>query len=237
MEIIVTDSYEALSQQARDIILKQLALKNDSLICAATGSSPTRTYELLAEAFAKQPQLFSQIKVIKLDEWGNIPMEHPKTCESYLQQHVIPKLKIDDSRYISFLSNPDDPKAECNRIRYELEKQGPIDLCILGLGMNGHIALNEPAEFLQAHCHVAELSPKTLQHPMAIGMEMKPTYGLTLGMADIMHAKHIVLIIHGEQKKAITKALLSGNISTSLPASLLWLHPNVTCLIEKEAME
>jgi galactosamine-6-phosphate isomerase len=103
--------------------------------------------------------------------------------------------------------------------------------------MNGHIALNEPAEFLQAHCHVAELSPKTLQHPMAIGMEMKPTYGQTLGMADIMHAKHIVLIIHGEQKKAITKALLSGNISTSLPASLLWLHPNVTCLIEKEAME
>ena len=237
MEIIVTDSYEALSQQARDIILKQLALKNDSLLCAATGSSPTRTYALLAEAYATQAQLFSQIKVIKLDEWGNIPMEHPKTCESYLRQHVIPKLKIDDSRYISFLSNPADPKAECHRIQNKLEKQGPIDLCILGLGMNGHIALNEPAEFLQAHCHVAELSPKTLQHPMAIGMEMKPTYGLTLGMADIMHAKHIVLIIHGAQKKAITTALLSGNISTSLPASLLWLHPNVTCLVEKEAME
>ena len=235
MKIIVSENHEEQSEKAMEIILEQIAHKKDTLLCAATGSSPTKTYELLSSAYTNQPELFSELRVIKLDEWGGVPMNHPKTCESYLQKYVINPWKIDDSRYISFLSDSTDPTSESYRIQNELEKQGPIDLCILGLGMNGHIALNEPSAFLQAHCHVADLSPKTLQHPMALGMELKPTFGLTLGMADIMHAKKIVLIVHGNQKKAITKELLTGKITTSLPASLLWLHPDVSCLIDTAA--
>lgn len=237
MEIIVSDNYDKLSQRANAIIVEEISNKKNALLCAATGDSPTKTYELLANEYHHQPELFSQLNIIKLDEWGNIPMDNPNTCESYLQQHLIKPLQIPDSRYISFLSNPIDPQLECTRIQNKLSKHGTIDLCILGLGMNGHIALNEPAEFLKANCYVAELSDKTLQHPMAARMHRKPTFGLTLGMADILQSKKIILLIHGGHKKTITKEFLSRRITTSLPASLLLLHQNTICLVDREAMD
>lgn len=236
MEIIVSESYDELSQRASAIIAEEISKKKNTLLCAATGGSPTKTYEFLTNAYNHQAELFSQLQVIKLDEWGGIPMDDPNTCESYLQQHLIKPLQIPDSRYISFLSTPQDPNLECERIQHELSIHGTIDLCILGLGMNGHLALNEPAASLKATCHVAELSDKTLQHPMAVGMQSKPTYGLTLGMAEILQSKKIMLLVHGVHKHAITKEFLSGKITTSIPASFLWLHPNVICLVDKEAM-
>ena len=101
--------------------------------------------------------------------------------------------------------------------------------------MNGHIALNEPAPALHTNCHVAHLSQKSLQHPMIAGDTEKPGYGLTLGMANIFQSRLIILLINGIKKREITQAFLEQKISTELPASLLWLHPNVICLIDGEA--
>lgn len=236
MDIRPVDSYDELSQQAKALIVEEIAGKKDTLLCAATGDSPTKTYELLAEEYPRQPKIFDQLRIVKLDEWGGIPMKHPESCETYLQQHLIKPLKISDSRYLSFLSEPEDPAQECKRVQNELDKQGPIDVCLLGLGMNGHIALNEPAAVLQPNCHVAEISESSQQHPMVAAMTTKPTYGLTLGMADILHSKKILILIKGAHKKTITKEFLSGRITTRVPATFLWLHPNVICLAEKEAM-
>jgi galactosamine-6-phosphate isomerase len=162
-------------------------------------------------------------------------MEDPGTCESYLQNHLVGPLKIGEDRYISFNSNPDSTVEECRRIQEKLNETGPIDICILGLGMNGHLALNEPGEFLEAHVHVAKLSESSLTHSMIGDMKMKPSYGLTLGMADILQSAFILLIIRGTGKKKITADFFNRNISTKLPASFLWLHPNAVCLIDKEA--
>ena len=97
--------------------------------------------------------------------------------------------------FISFKSKTEDPDAECKRIQHELNRLNTIDICILGLGSNGHIALNEPADYLQPHCHLANLSDVTLSHPMARDMVDKPSYGLTLGMTDILKSKKIILMI------------------------------------------
>jgi len=237
MDIDILPTYDDLSKEARDIFIEEISKKNDALICASTGNTPTKTYELVVEEHISRYKLFSDVRIIKLDEWGNIPMDHPKTCASYLQKYLIGPLHVTASRYISFLSNPSNPKQECERIQRELERHGPIDLCILGLGMNGHIALNEPATSLNPHSHVARLSEMTLRHPMTDEMEMKPTYGLTLGMADILQARRIVMLISGAHKKGIAKEFLSGNITTYLPASFLWLHPNVTCLMDSNVAE
>lgn len=235
MKTTICDSYEAMSIQAKNIIVEELRQHKALLLCAATGGSPTRMYELLNEEYAISPELFNQFRVIKLDEWGGIPMEHPGTCEQYLQQHMIRSLHIPDNRYISFQSNPADPERECHRIHGELQTEGPIDICILGIGMNGHMALNEPAASLHPNAHVATLSAKSLQHPMIADGSEKPGYGLTLGMADILQSKLIILLINGEKKKNITKSFLSGEITNELPASFLWLHPRVICLIDKAA--
>ena len=142
---------------------------------------------------------------------------------------------IPEDRYIAFQSDPENPEAECERIQQILDQKGPIDICILGIGMNGHIALNEPAPSLHTNCHVAHLSQKSLQHPMIAGDTEKPGYGLTLGMANIFQSRLIILLINGIKKREITQAFLEQKISTELPASLLWLHPNVICLIDREA--
>jgi len=235
MEILSLDSYETLSNAAASLILTELKRKNNATLCAATGNSPTRTYALLKHSFDQQPGLFSSLRIFKLDEWGGVPMNDPGTCESYLQNHLIGPLKIENNRYISFNSNPKDPVQECYRIQQELKKFGSIDICILGLGMNGHLALNEPGETLEAGMHVAKLTESSLTHSMISDMKMKPSYGLTFGMADILQSALILLIINGLKKKKITSELLNGKISTKLPASLLWLHPNTICLIDKEA--
>ncbi len=237
MKIEICVSYEELSLKAKDLIVQEIWKNKNLLLCTATGGSPTRTYELLGETYQNKPELFSGLRIIKLDEWGGIPLDEPGTCETYLQKHVLQPLQIPEERYTGFNSDPKNVDEECERVQEKLRKEGPIDLCILGIGMNGHIAFNEPAEYLEPFCHKAELSELSLQHKMACGMQVKPTYGLTLGMADILHSKMIIILIHGTQKKEIVKKFLAKKISSSLPASFLWLHPNVICLIEKDAID
>ena len=145
MRIEICQSYEALSLKAKEIVTSELGQHKALTLCAATGGSPTRMYELLVEEASRQPELFSQFTVLKLDEWGGIPMDHPGTCESYLRNYFVGPLQIPEDRYIAFQSDPENPEAECERIQQILDQKGPIDICILGIGMNGHIALNEPA--------------------------------------------------------------------------------------------
>ncbi|MES1159228.1 MAG: galactosamine-6-phosphate isomerase [Bacteroidota bacterium] len=235
MKISVLDSYEAISRAAAGIITRQLETKKDLLLCAATGNSPSGTYEQLVEEYRNRPGLFAGLRVLKLDEWGGIPIDDPGSCESYLQAHVLSPLQVSGSRYLSFHSDAADPEGECKRVEGELEKAGPIDCCILGLGLNGHIGLNEPAEILQPDFHLAQLSEGTLHHSMVEVMSRKPSYGLTMGLANILQAHTILLLISGKGKRNITRELLSKKITTRLPASFLWLHPNTICLLDKEA--
>jgi galactosamine-6-phosphate isomerase len=237
MKIAIAENYDDLSRQASTVILDQIKVNKKLLLCAATGGSPTGTYQLLATEYNANPQLFDELRIIKLDEWGGVPLDQTGTCESYLQKYLLQPLQIPESRYMGFKSDAGDPPKECEIIQQKLSQEGPVDLCILGLGMNGHLALNEPADFLEAHCHLSALSASSLLHPMALEMAKKPTYGLTLGMADIFHSKTILLIVSGLQKKAIVKAFLSQKITNQLPASFLWLHPNVICLIEKDVIK
>ena len=121
MRIEICQSYEALSLKAKEIVTSELGQHKALTLCAATGGSPTRMYELLVEEASRQPELFSQFTVLKLDEWGGIPMDHPGTCESYLRNYFVGPLQIPEDRYIAFQSDPENPKAECERIQQILE--------------------------------------------------------------------------------------------------------------------
>lgn len=235
MEIKILDSFEELSHHAATLITGLLEKKNDLLLAAATGSTPGRTYDLLAEEYHRRPGLFDHMRVLKLDEWGGIDIDDPGTSESYLQSRLLSPLQIDARRFISFPSDPADPEGECERMQERLAAGGSIDCCVLGLGLNGHVGFNEPAPFLEPAFHKAQLADGTLQHSMVAAMKRRPSYGLTLGIGDILSAKTILLLISGSSKKAITRELLSKKITPHLPASFLWLHSNAICLLDKEA--
>jgi galactosamine-6-phosphate isomerase len=215
--------------------MEQLKGNKGMLLGAATGSTPTGFYTCLAGFAREAPSLFSGLRVMKLDEWYGLPMDDPGTCESYLRTRLLEPLNISDDRYLTFNSDSKDPEAECLGMTTMLEQNGPIDLCILGLGMNGHIAFNEPATSLTAYPHLATLARSSQFHPMVADHGVKPTSGLTLGMVDLFQSRMILLLVSGVAKRDIVQSLLSQKLTTALPASLLWLHPNAICLMDRDA--
>lgn len=234
LNIIVPGDYEQMSQCCADMIFSDISDRPDLLLCAATGSTPTRTYDLLTAMYEKNPETFDELRIVKLDEWGGIPGNDPATCETYLQKHLIKPLSIDSDRFFSFESNPNNPDQEIQRIAQKIKQEGGIDLCILGMGVNGHLGFNEPATVLTPHAHIAVLSDTTKKHTMAQQTEGKIEYGLTLGMDDIMDSKKVILLINGVHKQEAFQKFMSTNSSPLFPVSKLWQHPNVTIICDKE---
>jgi galactosamine-6-phosphate isomerase len=233
--ILVCNGAESLSRKAAKRILTALCCKPDLLLCAAGGSTPLRTYQLLVRHRAQQPKAFRKLRVIKLDEWGGLPMGGPGTCEQQLAKCLLGPLGVSGKRYLGFRSDPPDSARECARIRRCLDAEGPIDLCVLGLGLDGHVAMNEPAPALQPRAHVARLADATLRHPMLAESRTAPTCGLTLGMAEIFASREILLLVSGANKREPLRRLMRREITTECPASFLWLHPNWTLLCDREA--
>jgi len=231
MNITRYEDYEFMSEAAATIIHDELKDKRKLFLCAATGNSPRGLYKRLVEYHYHEPSLFDQLTVVKLDEWGGLPKNHPSSCEYYLRNYLIEPLQIPAERFISFASDTHNPEHECRSIQRKVDKHGPIDICILGLGSNGHIGFNEPAAYLEPFCHIAHLAPSSLNHTMVQSLGEKPAIGLTLGLKDILNSRRIIMLITGDHKHNITEELLKAQIDTNLPASFLWLHSNVDCLV------
>ena len=111
-----------------------------------------------------------------------------------------------------------------------------MDICILGLGKNGHIAFNEPAAYLQAGFHKAILAESTIQHDPALSQGLEPAFGWCVGMQGILQTKKIIFLVTGKGKQEAIRRILAGGITTQLPASFLWMHPNVECLIDRNSL-
>jgi galactosamine-6-phosphate isomerase len=228
MRITRVANYQALSALAADIVIKEVQKKPDLLFCAATGGSPTGMYAEMQ----KEKDVFKQMRVIKMDEWGIIPSHHPDSCESYLQKHLLGPLNIPAERYVSFDPNSTEPENEIQRIESYIQANSPMDVCILGLGKNGHIAFNEPAAYLQAGFHKAILAESTIQHDPALSQGAEPAFGWCVGMQGILQTKKIIFLVTGKGKEAALQQILTQQITTDCPASFLWLHPNVELITD-----
>ena len=232
----IPNDYEAMSRAAADFMAAEIRAKPTALLCLAGGTSPSRAYELLATYQRTEPRLFDNVRLLKLDEWGDLPMDDPATCEVYLRQKLVGPLRIGPDRFTSWDSQASDPLAECRRMTHWLSDNGPIDLTILGVGANGHLGLNEPADELPSGPHLAELSEISKTHPMLGKAKCKAWRGYTLGVGDILKSRKILLVVSGAHKAEQMGRFFSQRISTRFPASLLWLHPALTILCDRAAL-
>ena len=235
LKVQVLGTYEDMSRIAADSICSELKRRPDLLLCVSAGSTPTRAYELLAARYSRDPKLFARLRVLQIDEWGGLAAGDPATCAADLRTKLLEPLGIHGGRFAGFRTGATDPEAECGRIARWLAVNGPIDICILGLGMNGHVAMNEPAEALAPHAHVATLARSSQHHGMLRGLARKPGYGLSLGMADILHSRRILLLVNGKRKRGALRRLMKPGVTTRFPASFLWLHPEAMVLCDQEA--
>jgi galactosamine-6-phosphate isomerase len=235
MRIQIDKDYAAMSARAADFIVAELKRRPDLLLCASAGGTPTGPYEQLAARYVRQPHVFKKMRVVQIDEWVGPAPSHPATCRYDLQTKLLAPLRIERSRFRGYKSDAADPRREPRTMSQWLTKNGPIDICILGLGLNGHIAMNEPGDSLIPQAHVSKLTLQSQKHSMLATLKRKPRFGLTLGMADILSSRKILLLVSGPTKTAILKRTMQPKVTTRLPASFLHLHPDVTVLCDRAA--
>ncbi|HED3139185.1 galactosamine-6-phosphate isomerase [Citrobacter farmeri] len=225
------DHYDALSDRASERLIQVIQDKPDATICLATGATPELTYRFFVEKIQQRHVDIRNVSFVKLDEWVGIPLHTPGTCESFLQQHIMQPLGLRPEQLIGFQSENID-EAECERVTDLIASRGGLDLCVLGIGKNGHLGLNEPGSALEPFCHISRLDEQTRHHDMLKSAGRPVTHGITLGLKEILNAKEILLLIAGEGKQDVVDKYLTTAVTTAIPASFLWLHDNTTYLLD-----
>jgi putative deaminase/isomerase len=233
--LVVEDDHEAMSRRAAAELSEALRAKPDLLLCVASGATPARAYDLFAAEGQARPEGFRRLRIVRLDEWGGLAADDPGSSEAQIHRQLAAPLGVTAGRYFAFRGDAPDPEAECARIRGVLAEQGPIDVSVLGLGLNGHLGFNEPAAELQPHAHVAALSQTSREHSMLQDARAVPQYGLTLGMADLMCSRRVLLVVSGAHKSEVLARLVNGGLTPALPGSLLRMHPDCLCLCDLAA--
>ena len=237
IKIYIMDDYEQMSIQAAAIVAEQINRKPDSVIGFATGSTPVGMYKELIKLNKAGKLSFSGIIAFNLDEYFPIKKSNAQSYDYFMKDNLFNHVNIDKSK----LNIPDgeatDAQAECIAYEGKIKASGGIDLQILGMGNNGHIGFNEPADAFTNMTNCITLDKSTIEANARFFQSVNevPIKALTMGIKTIMLARKIVLLVNGEKKAKILKDSLLGNITPKVPASALQLHQNVVAVVDKEA--
>jgi len=237
MKKIICKDYEAMSVKAAEIIAEQIKVKPESVLGFATGSTPIGTYEALRKMNAEGSVDFSKVTTFNLDEYYPIKRDNEQSYYYFMYENLFSHVNVLPENVHIPNGETSDPVKECADYDNKLRGVGGTDLQILGIGRNGHIGFNEPAERLPLATNVVDLTEDTIEANARFfdRPEDVPRQALTMGMGEIFESGHVLLLINGEGKAAIVKELFSGAVSTKVPASLLNLHHNVTVIMDEEA--
>lgn len=236
MNIHYFPDFSAMSRAAFQVVLREIVQKPDLLFCVASGGSPAGLYANMVLEKKRNPKFCTELRVIKLDEWGGLEPGSEFTSEQDVQMKFIQPLGISPDRYWTIDPFTSNPENACAEMESTVQKEGPIDICILGIGTNGHIALNEPGTTFQLGFHRCDLAPSTLNNGMIKSLAQPPTFGMTMGMGNILQAKKNILLISGSGKKDAFQRLLTQEIQMDLPASFLWLHSDVEVFVDESVV-
>ena len=237
MKILVEKDYESMSKVAGKIFIEAVKEKPDIILGLATGSTPIGMYKELIKAYNDGLD-FSRVRTFNLDEYIGLSHEHPSSFGYFMNTELFNHINIDKENCHVPDGEADDMEGYCKTYDDMIEEAGGIDLQLLGIGEDGHIAFNEPGEYLLTRTNVAKLADSTISVNSRFfdSIEDVPKTAITVGMGTILKAKKIVLLANGKRKSAVIKELLKGTkVTTMLPVSFLLLHPDVTVIVDEEA--
>lgn len=238
MRIYRTSDYQEMSRAAARILAAQIQLKPDCVLGLATGSTPVGTYEELVRMHQNGHLDFSEVRTANLDEYRGLLRDNDQSYYFFMQQNLFRHVNIrPENTKIPDGSQPD-ADAECARYEDVLARLGGVDLQILGLGHNGHIGFNEPADHFPTTTHCVDLTRSTIEANRRFfeREEDVPRQAYTMGIGTIMKARKILLLVSGCAKADILAAALRGPVTPRVPASILQFHPDVTVIADEEAL-
>ncbi len=232
MKFITVKSYAELSEKAADIIAAQIIVKPDCVLGLATGSSPVGTYKRLIEDNKAGKIDFSAVTSVNLDEYVGLDGTNDQSYRYFMDNNLFNHVNIDKDW--TFVPNgcADDLSAEGEEYDEMIKDMGGIDLQLLGIGLDGHIGFNEPADHFVGATHEVVLDESTIKANARFfaNEDEVPKKAITMGMMSIMQAKKVLLIANGASKKEIIEKAFFGPITPWVPASILQLHPDLTVI-------
>ena len=237
MNIITVKNYEEMSKMAAHILAAQVIAKPDSVLGLATGSTPIGIYDCLAEWCKNGEVDFSKAATVNLDEYRGLDHSNDQSYYYFMTDNLFRHINVPKENIHVLSGTAKDPAAECAAYDAAIDAAGGIDLQILGIGNNGHIAFNEPASTFAPTTHVVNLTESTIQANTRFfnNSDEVPRQALTMGIGSIMKARAIVIIATGAAKAEAVKAMLTGPVDPTCPASVLQLHPDVTVMLDEAA--
>jgi len=238
MKIYKAKDYTDMSRKAANIISALIILKENCVLGLATGSSPKETYRLLVERYKAGDLDFSGVTSINLDEYRGLAPDNDQSYRYFMDTNLFNHININAENTHVPNGLEQDSILECARYEELIRKLGGIDLQLLGLGHNGHIGFNEPAEVFTADTHCVDLSESTIEANKRFfdSADDVPRQAYTMGIKTIMQARRILMIVSGDSKAQIVKQAFFGPITPRVPASILQLHNNVTLVGDEAAL-
>ena len=239
MKVIVSKDYDEMSKKAADLIVNMLIDKPQAKFGFATGSTPIGLYENLAKAEKEGEISFKYSKSVNLDEYIGIDKENDQSYQYFMNENLFNKVSFKEgTTHLPYAPEADEKYAkEYDKL---LDEFGQRDVQILGLGPNGHLAFNEPAEKLNQRTSIIKLSDETIKANSRFfeSEEDVPKYAISMGMADVFNAKMLVVLASGKNKHEVVKRIIEEDtIYPEFPASFLHLHPNVYLFVDEDAYE
>lgn len=233
---VIVDSIDNIAQAAAQGYASFIKNKPNAVLGLATGSTPEALYAKLIELNHRGEISFKNVTSFNLDEYAGLPTDHPQSYRYFMQDKLFNHIDINPANtYVpdAFRTSDEDMAAYDKAIA----DAGGIDLQLLGIGVNGHIAFNEPGTPFDSLTHVVELTQKTREVNSRFfnSINEVPTHAICMGMRTIMNSQNIILIALGANKAQAVHDTIYGSITPQCPASVLQLHPNVTVFVDHDA--
>jgi glucosamine-6-phosphate deaminase len=236
MKQIIYKDYKELSVKTAEMISEVIIKKPDALLCFPAGETSVGTFTHLIELNKAGKISFKKCRIVGLDEWAGIGEMRSENCFSFLKKHLFDYIDYSSENFCFFDGESSDLEKECTKTDAFIKKYGPIDMMLLGMGMNGHLGLNEPGTSFDLYSHIVNLDETTkVVGKKYFSGNVELTRGVTLGIKYVMEAKMVILQLNGTRKAELAKQLVNSEVTEAFPASVLKKHSKSFLLLDAEA--
>ncbi|MHB1034709.1 MAG: glucosamine-6-phosphate deaminase [Pirellulales bacterium] len=237
MEVIVRETYDEMSKAAARVVAQTMNAKPNAVLGMATGSTPLGLYRELVRMHQNEGLDFSQVTTFNLDEYVGLPVTHPQSYHYFMHENFFKHVNISRPNIYIPSGTTDNYEAFCAWFERRIIECGGIDLQILGIGSDGHIAFNEPTSSLGSRTRIKTLAKPTIDDNARFfdRREDVPIYAITMGVGTILEARRIILLASGENKAAAVAATIEGPVTSMVTASALQLHEDSIVFVDRPA--
>ncbi|MBM4092296.1 MAG: glucosamine-6-phosphate deaminase [Planctomycetes bacterium] len=237
MEVIIKQTYEEMSRAAAHDVARLLNTKPNAVLGMATGSTPLGMYQELVRMHREEGLDFSQVTTFNLDEYVSLPVSHPQSYHYFMQENFFKHVNVPKQNTYIPSGTTSNYQAFCAWFERRIEECGGIDLQILGIGSDGHVAFNEPGSSLSSRTRLKTLAKQTIEDNARFfeRREDVPIYAITMGVGTILEARRLLLVANGKNKAWACAAAIEGPITGMVTASALQMHARAKVFLDDAA--